>query len=648
MLTQSKPPKRDRQFRGGLDELKALGRGEAIVTPEGVLPAPAAPAGRTALDDPRPSWARGGSCEDSDLEADEQAAAARRSKSAVAKPAAVPHPVPARPSAAGPILEGEEILVGVDDVVPSPFQPRRDFDRAELESLAHSMLQRGLTHPIVVRQVAPAGGRAAAYQLIAGERRLRAAKLAGLLQLPARLVQADDRQCLLAIGEENLQRQDLSAVEEAGWYRRLLDAEPGLTQEQLGQRLKKSQPHIAGRLALLTLPEAWQKRIITREIPPTHARHLAPWKDYPSLVAAIDKALAAARKKAGEAWPPALDDFEEVVLRAVDGATAQCSGQVYDQQSWQHVAIPKLTAEQRAELQIIPVPSWYGGGKPQERAVNLKAWNKIWAGLVAPLRAAKRAKEAARKAKAHHPDAKSGSAKKKKARALSPEERAAQLQKAQEGWRETFLRYLVARRIRSMDTTLDELISMTLAVAVNGEWCDEGFSPWAVLRALQRRSAKLRGIRSPYDNKIEMVAWSAIREIEPVDADEVLGDALAEMCWEAGAGKSPGKPASDMSPAALAALAAYLKVDPARAWQQGDAAGLRNAFFELHDAQELAAIAQELGLGRPMEPVDDVKWWLKLLRKEGAARMPAAADPLPAEKPKSAKAKAGAKKGKMR
>lgn len=138
-------------------------------------------------------------------------------------------------------------LLPIYKVEPNPDQPRHDFDEEELQNLAESIAQHGVVQPLTVREVA--GGY---YQIIAGERRWRAARMANLTEVPAVIIEADDKKAMELALIENLQRQDLNPVEEALGYRSLMN-DYGLTQEQASQRVGKSRPTVANALRLLNL-----------------------------------------------------------------------------------------------------------------------------------------------------------------------------------------------------------------------------------------------------------------------------------------------------------------------------------------------------------------------------------------------------------
>ncbi len=138
-------------------------------------------------------------------------------------------------------------LLPIHKVEPNPDQPRRDFDEEELQALADSIALHGVVQPLTVRELS-----SGYYQIIAGERRWRAARLANLSEIPAVIIEADDKKTMELALIENLQRQDLNPVEEAMGYHSLM-ADYGLTQEETAARVGKSRPAVANALRLLSL-----------------------------------------------------------------------------------------------------------------------------------------------------------------------------------------------------------------------------------------------------------------------------------------------------------------------------------------------------------------------------------------------------------
>ena len=155
----------------------------------------------------------------------------------------------------------------VSDIEPNPRQPRREFDEEALQTLAESIRDNGLLQPLLVRRTE------SGFQLIAGERRWRAARRAGLTELPAIILQADDRRMTELALIENLQREDLNALEEAESYR-MLTEDFGLSQAEAAQRVGKSRPAVANAIRLLSLPDEVCAMLRDGRLSAGHARAL--------------------------------------------------------------------------------------------------------------------------------------------------------------------------------------------------------------------------------------------------------------------------------------------------------------------------------------------------------------------------------------
>lgn len=161
---------------------------------------------------------------------------------------------------------GSIVRIPVDQIEVNPKQPRRDFDEQALRELSDSIKLHDIIQPITVVKLGPAQ-----YQLISGERRLRASKLAGLKDIPAYIRTADDQQMLEMALLENLQREDLNAIEISLSYKRLMD-ECELTQEQVAERMKKDRSTVTNYLRLLKLPPDIQKSVRDGHLSMGHAR----------------------------------------------------------------------------------------------------------------------------------------------------------------------------------------------------------------------------------------------------------------------------------------------------------------------------------------------------------------------------------------
>lgn len=164
-------------------------------------------------------------------------------------------------------MEKEIIEVALDDIIPNRFQPRLAFDEKGLNELAESIRQHGIIQPLVLRKVADK------YEIIAGERRYKAAYIAGLTKVPAVIIDLNDNESAEVAIVENIQRRDLSPIEEAKSYKKLLDR-GYLTQDQLATRMGKTQATISNKLRLLNLDEKVQDALLNNKISERHARSL--------------------------------------------------------------------------------------------------------------------------------------------------------------------------------------------------------------------------------------------------------------------------------------------------------------------------------------------------------------------------------------
>lgn len=157
-------------------------------------------------------------------------------------------------------------LINIDDIIPNRFQPRLAFDERELKELSESIKQHGIIQPLVLRQIGEK------YEIIAGERRYKASCLAGLKQVPAIIMNVDDGKSAELAVVENIQRKDLTAVEEAQSYKKLLDK--GMTQEELATKLGVAQSTVANKVRLLALDDEIQQALLSNKISERHARSM--------------------------------------------------------------------------------------------------------------------------------------------------------------------------------------------------------------------------------------------------------------------------------------------------------------------------------------------------------------------------------------
>lgn len=196
-----------------------------------------------------------------------------------------PPPAAAASVDAVPSAEAVYAEVPIDLVVPNPRQPRTVFDEEALAELVHSIREIGLLQPVVVRR------QGSGYELIAGERRLRASREAGLTHMPVIIRQTDDDALLRDALLENLHRANLNALEEAAAYSQLL-ADFGCTQEELATRIGRSRPQVSNTLRLLRLPPDVQRRVAAGVLSAGHARALLSLDDSAAMEAMATRIVA--------------------------------------------------------------------------------------------------------------------------------------------------------------------------------------------------------------------------------------------------------------------------------------------------------------------------------------------------------------------
>lgn len=164
-------------------------------------------------------------------------------------------------------MDKEVVELYLDDIIPNRFQPREVFNEEALQELSVSIKEHGVIQPIIVRKIGDK------YEIIAGERRYKATALAGLTKIPAIIRNLDDKEASKVALLENLQRRDLTAIEEARTFQKILELD-SMTQEELGKTMGKSQSAIANKMRLLSLPDEVQEALLNDKISERHARSL--------------------------------------------------------------------------------------------------------------------------------------------------------------------------------------------------------------------------------------------------------------------------------------------------------------------------------------------------------------------------------------
>lgn len=518
-------------------------------------------------------------------------------------------PAPAEP------LDVREIPL--DEIAAAPWQPRVEFDDQKLLELRNSIATVGVLEPILVREIALHADGSGSYQLIAGERRLRAAKLAHLKTIPASVRKLDERAAQEIAIVENLQREDLSPIEEARGYESLLAWPDSPIQRELASRLGVSQSHIANRLRLLRLPERWQKRVISGEITAGHARALVPYAEVPEVLAAVEKEIAGELKRGG--LPNAEEFRDELVDEAVQSVSRPMQGTTYSRDTWRDEPIFRPTEEEREKLRIVELPatssSRYraGGGrgrKPAEterRALNVKLWDKLQAARVAQLKATRESRGAKAKGKAAGgngepvPPTKEELARRRK-------QQAAQFRRRLEEVAIDWLRYLVHRRILGGPygaeeyplLSADDQLRLVLLMAADQ-------ATWPGTFAEDRRSElaellKGRGIAASR-RMGQLDCWAGIAGLGDADVGPVAAHWLAKQFW----GWLPRSKAEDgleANPSVpgyyVVEIARTLAVEPAKAWRREQMGPeLSRRYWEIHTRDQLGKLGKELKIELP-------------------------------------------------
>lgn len=184
-------------------------------------------------------------------------------------------------------VEGEEKveLISVDEIRSNPYQPRKNFEQEALEELAESIRQSGVLQPIIVRKSTAKG-----YELVAGERRHKASMIAGLTRVPAIVRELDEEFMIKYAILENLQREDLTPLEEADAYQLMMD-KLSLTQERVADALGKSRSHVANHLRLRSLPEQVKQLLTNKKLSMGQARTLRALDDEQTMIRLANKAV---------------------------------------------------------------------------------------------------------------------------------------------------------------------------------------------------------------------------------------------------------------------------------------------------------------------------------------------------------------------
>ena len=232
---------------------------------------------------------------------------------------------------AGAAREGTLLSIPIEQLAPHPGQPRQHFDEAEIKSLAASIREKGIVQPLVVRPADGTEGEEALYQIVAGERRWRAAQRAGIHEVPAVVRRLSDAESIEIALVENLQRRDLNPLEEASAYRRLID-DFAHRQEDVAQALGKSRSHVANTVRLLDLPAPVKALIADSALSAGHGRALLAADDPAGLAETVVRLGLTVRqtealvRRAGQEKTPKTTPAADPNIRALEKELGRALG----------------------------------------------------------------------------------------------------------------------------------------------------------------------------------------------------------------------------------------------------------------------------------------------------------------------------------
>lgn len=263
-----------------------------------------------------------------------------------------------------PTANEEMFEVDIDLIEPSSFQPRMNFDEERLEELAQSIRSNGIIQPLLIRRID--GGR---YQLVAGERRWRAAQRAGLSKVPCVVREIPEEKMLELALVENIQRQELNAIEEAHAYKRLIEA-LGLTQEMVAQRVGRDRTFITNYLRLLRLPEDIQQLVESEKLSMGHARALLGIDD-----PEIQRNVASKIVEKGFS----VRETERAIKKLISGAKSETTNLSANLQEDANLKAAEVKLQRRLSSKVqIVVNQASGGGKIEIKFYDQKDLNRIY------------------------------------------------------------------------------------------------------------------------------------------------------------------------------------------------------------------------------------------------------------------------------
>ncbi len=483
-----------------------------------------------------------------------------------------------------PAIAGDGNRIPIEQITPHPDNPRKTFDPAALERLADSIRRSDVLQPVLVRRVEPF-----AYQLVCGERRYRAAQLAGLVSIPAVVREMSDAEALELMIVENEEREDLNPIELALGLAALtkpLDAGgAGLTHAAAAARFSHEEAWATNLMRLLQLPDAWQQRIASGEIPQTFARAMLPYAAAPEVLAWMEEVVTGERfdEVTRDEWMRYLDQAVKDTTRPMDPRDKPYHDYTLGNKSFGRLF--KLTAEQEARLGVVELPVNLGGwGNPKRetlpRATNVQLWEELQAAAKEERRAKRAARENSKTAGKPESGGKGPTPEELRRKR---EEQDRSLAVRAEAWLEDLTRAALAREMRGREGSwLARWFCRWYARTSSGQSFNQG------AHLTQRQAMEASGHKLGADDFGEGLAWldpdgDPLSRLETLDHEEaaiILDPDSDTRCY--------------VVAGVLYQLVELLKVKLSDEWKACDGERLRE-FFRLHTLEQLRDLAHELG-----------------------------------------------------
>jgi len=492
-------------------------------------------------------------------------------------------------------------------IAASPYQPRIKPGEAKITELAAAMVSWGFKGAIEVRPIKSGkalfatGKTPARYELIDGERRVRAAHVAKLTAIPAIVREMDDATAEEHVLVANEGREDLTPLEKGRVIKRLL--ERGRSQAEVGKMLGLSQGAVSNKTRILELPDEWLDGSIHPAISASesHLREVCAFRASSKLLAAMARKAKKILGKDSDDEFPNVSEWSDLLKDWARGETRALEGTEWDSATYSHVKIFTPTAEQRERLDIVEVPGY--DGKLVERALNAKLWEELQKKHAASLR-----KNSAKKQDA-----------KAKAQSLTPaqqkqrdKEQAAKFAKRLATWVNDWRQWLCYEELaetNSVDEATRQALLGYLACSQaggDGNWngCSWDAREKRLLAAIKLHCPDLpKPKKSPDRSK----AWMYLQQCNEYEGRATLEPVLRQwLRWtlfvEEEDAKSidcgPG-PQNALPPEVIESLAAALLVDLTTAWMVNTAGPLSYRYWAMHSKEQLLALGQELGVPLP-------------------------------------------------